>query len=104
MNDPTYVDAARHLARQLVNQKLTPDERIRAICARVLGREPSANEQTVLLSGVKRRQTLYANDPQAARQIADLPAENSSTDPAELAAWISACLTVFNLDEAVTRE
>lgn len=104
LNDPTYIDAARYLARQLLEQKLTPDERVGAIYVRVLGRDATAAEQTVLLAGVKRRQVLYAADMNAARQIAELPADAQSANPVELAAWMSACLTVFNLDEAVTRE
>jgi hypothetical protein len=104
LNDPTYVDAARFLSRQLFEQKLKPEQRIRAIYVKVLCREPTADEQTVLLAGVKRRQTLYANDLNAAKQIADVPDQAASEDPAELAAWMSACLTIFNLDEAVTRE
>lgn len=104
LNDPTYVDAARYLSKQLLEQKLTPEDRIRAIYVQVLCREPTTDEQTVLLSGVKRRQTLYANDLNAAKQIADVPGQAGSADPAELAAWMSACLTIFNLDEAVTRE
>ncbi|MBS0205951.1 MAG: PSD1 domain-containing protein [Planctomycetes bacterium] len=104
LNDPTYVDAARHLAQQLREQKLTAEERIRRIYLRVLGREPTASEQTVLQSGVQRRQALYAADLNAARQIANVSADDTSVDPADQAAWISACLAVFNLDETVTRE
>lgn len=104
LNDPTYVDAARHLARQLAEQKLSPEERIRTIYLRVLGREPTANEQAVLLSGIKRRQALYEADANAARLIASVAADDRTVDPVERAAWISACLTIFNLDETVTRE
>ena len=107
LNETTYVESARHLAqRVLLDESLTTDEqRLQEICLRILGRLPEPAEVTILLRGRMRAERLYQSDAQAAHKllaVGDSPA--ADLDVAQHASWTSTCLTVFNTDEALTRE
>jgi hypothetical protein len=107
LNDITWVEAARVLAEHLLketngdpNTRLT--EAFRGICAR----KPAPDELKVLRRTLDRALAAYRADPKAADaylKTGESPREES-LDPVQHAAYASACLAIFNLDEAVTRE
>jgi hypothetical protein len=106
LNDTTYLEAARALAqRVLVSEPDTP-ARLGHAFRRVLGREPSAEEQAVLTRALDRHRATYAADPAAAAALlatGESP-RDATLDPAEHAAWTLVCTTILNLDEALTKE
>jgi hypothetical protein len=105
LNDVTYVEAARALAERVMAE---PDDgkRVEAAYRRVLARRPSAEEATVLLAGLDRLRKQYRADPGAAKKLLAVgeSKRNEKLDPAEHAAVTGLCLTVLNLDEALTKE
>jgi hypothetical protein len=106
MNDPTYIEAARHLASTALRQGGRRDqERIAFTSLRVLGRTPSVKEMPIWMRTLARQRAIYAGDPDAAARLLSvgesaLPAET----PAELAAWTNIATMMLTLDEAITRE
>ena len=86
LNDTTYVDAARALADQIMSKETNNEERLKLAFLRCLGREPDAEEQTVLLASLKHHLA------------------HGGSDAAEQAAWTAICATIMNLDEFVTKE
>ena len=95
LNDVTYVEAARKLAER---------RDLDAIFLRVLARAPRPEERAILTAGLDRLRRQYA--PEEAQKLLKVgeSKRDESIDPVEHAAWTSLCLTILNLDEAVTRE
>jgi mono/diheme cytochrome c family protein len=102
LNDPTFLECARHLARRVVREAPAADDRGRlAFACRVcLSREPAADESDVLLALLDEQVIQLQADAAAARKIAgDVPG-----DATEHAAWTVVCRAILCLDEFVTRE
>jgi len=119
LNDVTYVEAARTLAQQVVQDTATepaaPEsspatakdrEQIRQIVRRVLARPASDREQAILLSGLQRSRQEFSDEPSSAAALLAVgeSARDESLDPIEHASWTSLCLAVLNLDETLNRE
>jgi len=107
-NDPTYVEAARVLARRLFTEcPPNSTDRVRLVFRRILGRSPDAKEIAALIKLYERQLTEYRENAEAARallQVGDSPApDRALADPAELAAWTIIVSAIFNLDEAITK-
>jgi hypothetical protein len=105
MNDTTYVEAARVLAQRVLKEP-ADGARLEAAFRRVLARSPKDAERSVLLAGLARRRREFAARPDDAKKLLKVgeSARDESIDPVEHAAWTSLCLSILNLDEAVTRE
>jgi hypothetical protein len=107
LNDVTYVEAARHLARRMLTEGgPTPAERIAFGFRLATARPPTADETAVLMRGLDRYKHSFASDPQAARRFVkngDSPADDT-IDPSELAAYEAVASVILNLDETITRE
>ncbi|MEO2013609.1 MAG: DUF1553 domain-containing protein [Fuerstiella sp.] len=108
LNETTYVEAARTLAQKLLtNDGLDGDtQRIEHAFVRVLARRPTGAELQVLTAGLNRSRAEYRADRQAALDLLSVgeSPRHEHLDPTEHAAWASACLTLLNLDEALSRE
>jgi hypothetical protein len=106
LNDPTYVEAARTLAQLVMTAEANDELRIALAFRRVLARNPSDEEQQVLLASAARLTEEFSRDPNAAAKL--LTVGESKRDeglpPAEHAAWTGVCLAILNLDEALTKE
>jgi hypothetical protein len=106
LNDPTWVEASRKLAE--LAMKAAPDDAGRLAYAfrRALGRAPEGREPELLAKLLAGQRQAYAGDAKAADALLAVGA--SPRDPAlpagELAALTGACLAIFNLDAALTRE
>ncbi|MFM7057855.1 MAG: DUF1553 domain-containing protein, partial [Planctomycetota bacterium] len=117
LNDPTYLAASQHLAKQLL---LLPSdaERWNLAFQRILCRPPAAAETEALAAVLNAAREHFQTHPEAAPQllnatlIATPPATaetNTAThhapvpDPLEVAAWSTAITALINTDEAITR-
>jgi hypothetical protein len=106
LNDPSYVEAARVFAQQLLEQPGVPAvERLQRAFERALNRAPRGAEQAVLLELLERHRAQYQAEPESARALlavgsTPIPA---NSDPAELAAWTSVTRLILNLHETITR-
>lgn len=103
LNDPTFVECARHLARRVVARESKDLRRRLAWAYQIcLSRDPRPDESDVLLALLAEELFELRAEVDAARQIAgELPAQS---DAAEHAAWTVVCRTILSLDEFVTRE
>jgi len=107
LNDPTYVEAARHLARRAIQEAgRDPARRIESLFRRVALRNPSAKEMTLVRDLARKQSAHYATHREAALKLLAVGASpaDKNLDPAELAAWTNVASVLLNLDEAVTKE
>lgn len=106
LNDPTYVEAARALAEQLLRMgDVDEDVRIGRAYRKVLQREPRTGELEVLLALVFKHHKQYKADLKSAEallKVGDRPMPEK-LDLAQLAAWTSVCRVLLNLHETITR-
>ena len=107
MNDPQYIDAARALAALVMSESADSDEqRMQALFMRVLLREPSADEQSMLVNDLIWHRTVFAAEPDRAARLLRVgpePPAELPHDPVELASWLMVCNTLMNLDEFVSK-
>lgn len=107
LNDVTYLEAARVLAEQVLQKPgLDPAARLRTAFQRVLARDPLDTELSVLLQAVERHRRELEKDPSAADRILRI-GESKRDERLPLvdhASWTLVCNTLFNLDEALTKE
>jgi len=106
LDDPQFVEAARHLARRMMTEAARqPADRITYGFRLVSSRKPHAGELALLQKAYKRALTQYRGDPQAAKTL--LSVGDSSRDPsldlADHAAWTTVARIIMNLDEAITK-
>ncbi len=106
LNDPTWVEAARVLAQRVMRETTDASIQVDRAFARVLSREPTAAERALLAELRARQHAHYAHDAAAAAALlaqGESP-RDETLDLAHHAALTMACLAIFNLDEALTRE
>lgn len=106
MNDPTYVEASRKLAERIMKEG-GPDSGARIAfafrCA--TGRDPNAQEITVLKKIYTAQLEVYRADPSAAEKLLKVgeSERDTSLDAPKLAAWTTVASVILNLDETITR-
>jgi hypothetical protein len=105
LNDPSYVEAARVWAVEIM--KAGDDAvRINAAFQKALSRKPSDKEREGLLTFLDRMRAEYKARPEDAAKLLKIgyaPLPPDSADKVELAAWTSVCRVVLNLHETITR-
>ena len=107
MNDPTFVEAARNLAENVLRgERHSRTERIEATYRSVLSREPRPAESKALEALLQSFLEEFSADPEAAEQLLGVGDStwNRDFDPSELAAYTGIASLVLNLDEAVTKQ
>ena len=106
LNDPSYVEAARTFAENvLASDAKTEAERIERIFDQALNRKPNGREVAVLSKLMLTQRERYTAQPDAAKQIiatGERPVAKD-IDPVELATLLSVTRAVFNLHEFITR-
>lgn len=107
LNDPTYVEAARALAGQVLSEG-GPDvgSKLRFAYQRTLLRDPTDDERKLLTELHRKHLEQFQASPSTAQQLQTIgelkPA--AGQDAAELAAWTSVARVLLNLHETITRE
>lgn len=104
LNDPQFVEAARHLGRRMLEKQGTDDERLQHGFMIAFARPASDNELRILLQTLAERRIKYAADPEAATAILSvgdtpMPEENLG----EHAAWATIGRILLNLSEFITK-
>ncbi len=107
LNDPTYVEAARHLARRMSHEGgAGVANQIGYGFRLVLARRPKDRELAILVAAYDRALKEFQADGAAATgllSVGDSPVDGTIA-PAELAALSTVAGTILNLDEAVAKE
>ena len=105
LNEPQYLRAARALAQAALEaEPLDAEERAAWIVETVTSQRPGAAALEQLLGLARELEALYADAPELARQLCALEAEADAASSAEWAAWTMLASSVYNLDQAKTRE
>ena len=107
LNDPQYFEAARALAQRAMLQAATePEQVVKAMFQQATLREPTAEEQSRLLSLYNDSLTRYADDAASRDQLLAVGAAplDAELDRTELAAWTLVANAVLNLDEVLNKE
>ncbi|MEY4446419.1 MAG: hypothetical protein RL444_1532 [Verrucomicrobiota bacterium] len=106
LNDPTWVEAARVLAQRVTKEQPTDEARLARAFALVLGRAPAGPEPALLAKMLANQRKVYAADAKAAEALLAIgeSKRDAAIPAAEHAALTAACLALYNLDAAVTRD
>jgi hypothetical protein len=106
LNDPTWNEAARVLAANLLALDGKTEDRLTHAFRLVLARKPKPNELETLGVILRDQMERFGRDPKAADKFRSIGAtpKSDKLPPAEHAAWSAICLALFNLDESLTRE
>ncbi|MEO1614452.1 MAG: DUF1553 domain-containing protein [Planctomycetota bacterium] len=105
LNDPQFVEAARHLAQNTLATASSGDEFVEQAVSRVLGRSPEPTERLVLLDSFAEFLSHYEVRPDDAKQlltVGESPVDDRF-EPKVLAAWTLVCNQIMNLDEALCK-
>jgi hypothetical protein len=99
LNDETYMAASVALAAGVMAGNVEKTSRVEALFRLVTGRTPEAEEMAMLEKLLDQQLYRFADDEQAARQVA----QSTSSDATERAALTVVAHTLLNLDEAISR-
>ncbi|XZE51400.1 DUF1553 domain-containing protein [Planctomycetaceae bacterium SH139] len=105
LNDPQFIEAARHMATNVLTNFPNDKARFDEIALRLLARPLQAAETEVIEQSLARLRTHYREHPEDAKalvQIGQTPTpETLAVD--ELAAWTMLCNQLLNLDEMLNK-
>jgi mono/diheme cytochrome c family protein len=96
LNDPQYVECAKALARRVLREKKTTDERLTYLFRLATCRVPDAAEKAELAMALVDLMTEYQRDPAAAKKLV-------GEEKPDEAAWAMLASTVLNLDEVINK-
>jgi len=106
LNDVTWVEAGRALARSVID--LPASSRLSEAFRRVCARRPRPAELAILQRALSRSAEAFRSNPKAASDYLNVGETRLRSDEegrsAEVAALAAVCVAIFNLDEAMTRE
>jgi hypothetical protein len=106
LNDPQFVEAARHLAQTILKcPDKAPDARIQEIAWRLLSRPFRPDEVAIVRQSLETLQSHYAAHPDGAKQVITVgdSKPDASLDATTLAAWTMLANELMNLDEALNK-
>lgn len=105
LNDPSFVEAARVLAQNILLNSHDDETRITNIFTRVLARYPRKAEIEALKKMISKQRHYYSGESQEAEKLitAGIAPVDKQIEVGELAAWTQLARVVLNLHEAITR-
>ena len=105
MNDPAYVEAARHLGARMIQHDKDAKARLVFGFRLLTARPPSSAEMAILKKALAQYQTKYQKDAEAAKQliaVGESPV-NEQLNPSEFAAYTMVASLMLNLDETLNK-
>jgi hypothetical protein len=106
LNSPQFVEAARTLAEDLVNEYGNDNDAIiNETYRRLTSRQPDQHEWPVLRHLIQEQEKHFATGSGAARELISVGASKApeTENPARLAAVTTLVSTVMNFDECITK-
>jgi mono/diheme cytochrome c family protein len=107
LNDTTWVEAARALATTAIREtsEAEPAAQLAQAFLRACSRQPDADELKILTRSFENALREFSDNPAAAAAFLAHGEASSppAADSAHLAALAAVCLSILNLDEALTR-
>jgi hypothetical protein len=105
MNDPAYVEAARHLGERMIQHDQDAKDRLAFGFRLLTARPPSSSEMSILQNALEKYQAKYAKDTAAAKKllaVGESPV-NEKLNPSEFAAYTMVASLLLNLDETLNK-
>jgi hypothetical protein len=107
MNDPQYVEAARHFATRIMDAQV-PNVEQRAAWAfeQATARRPTNQELSELVAAYHDFLATYRADRPAANALiaTSKTASSEESDTTEMAAWTMVANVIFNLDQFISKD
>lgn len=105
LNDPSYIEAARAFAEQIIRHGGSTHDRLNFAFRRAVSRNITPAESEVLTGLLQSHLAEYGADAAAAAELLSVGAKPAPTDldKTELAAWTSIARAILNLHETITR-
>ncbi len=102
LNDPQFIEAARHLAQESLEQK---SDRLDFMAQRLIARPLTRAEKNILNSSVTHLQAHYQQEPKAAAELLAVgdSKPDAKIDVPTLAAYTMVANELFNLDETLNK-
>jgi hypothetical protein len=105
MNELEYLKAARHLAREMIEDRsLSPADRLAVVYETITSKLPDAGETQEFLELVEDLETMYRDNTNLADDLCEGVALQKGVSSSELAAWTMLVSTIYNLDITKTRD
>jgi hypothetical protein len=104
MNDPQFVEAARHFAQRVMAGAETDRDRAALAFRSATARQPSEKELGVLLRFLHAERSKFFGSPENAKSLLAIgeAERNTALNEVEHAAWTVVCSMIINLDEVLT--
>jgi hypothetical protein len=105
LNDPQFVEAARHLAEVALADGRKEDDALQTMAERVLARPLSSKEMSIVKGTLKEARSYYDTDPEATTKFITV-GESKPSDKvpaAQLAAMTMVANELMNLDEVLNK-
>src|SRR5258706_8467861 len=105
MNDPVVVESSRVLAERLMLEKSSPDNKIQKAFQLILCRQADSQEFSILKDYFEKEQPLFLSHQKTAEQLihAGEFRHEEIADKTTLAALMEVIMTIYNMDEAITK-
>ena len=105
LNDPQFVEAARHLAEFALTPNRRPEEALDAMAERLLARPLNAKERAIVEQTLREMQSFYERQPEAAKALLTAGDSKPSDKIAapQLAAMTMVANQLMNLDEVLNK-
>jgi hypothetical protein len=105
LNDPQFVEAARHLAQVTLKSSGNVDQQLDTAVRRLLARPFRPEETAVAKSALEDLRTYYAAHPEDAKKLLAVGESKAdpTLDPADHAAWTMLINQLMNLDEVLNK-
>ena len=105
MNDPQFIEAARHLAERAIESVENSDGRIDFLADRLLARPLRPEELAIVKSSLEKFEQHYTADVDDAKKLITVGESKEKTkSPApQLAAWTMVANQLMNLDEVLNK-
>ena len=106
LNSTQFVEAARHMAGQILHQPFTTDrERIMYAFRMSTGRKPHEDEIKILKNALHEHFVIFENNTEAVENLLSVGDSivDHSLSPVQLAGWTALCRILLNLDETITK-
>ena len=105
MNDPQFVESARHLAQNSLRRYGDERERASWMLTAVLSAPVDDADLSDVLAAAKEFHTVFANNPEAAKELTQTGESpvDETLDTTELAAWTMVANTLMNRDDFINK-
>jgi hypothetical protein len=105
MNDPQFVEAAKHFGARIMREGCDEDARVDFGFRTVTARHPSNSEKAALKNALTKFSAKYEKNPDAAAKLLAVGETPVSKDlkPAEAAAYTMFASLLLNLDETLNK-